>query len=321
MPGRARNRCQGQSRLVAEPAECAGTPPAIRTVRSDGRGVRLRQGVREPRPERRDQGPACPDDGLAGVVAGRLWPLRSVLHPHGLAQRRHLPHRRRPWRRRSRPAALRAAQQLAGQRQPRQGAPAAVADQAEIRPQDLLGRPDDPHRQRRAGIDGLQDLRFRRRPRRRLGARTGHLLGLRRQVAGRRALQRRPRAAEPSRRRADGSDLRQSGRAERQSGSAGLGARHPRDLRAHGHERRGDRRAHRRRPHLRQDPRRRRCDAGRPRAGSRRHRGAGPRLGEHVRQRQGRRHDHQRPGSHLDHDADEMGQQLLRQSVRLSNGS
>jgi hypothetical protein len=41
----------------------------------------------------------------------------------------------------------------------------------------LLGRPDDPGRQRRAGIDGLQDLRLRRRPRRRLGARGGHLLG------------------------------------------------------------------------------------------------------------------------------------------------
>ena len=51
-----------------------------------------------------------------------------------------------------RPAALRAAQQLAGQRQPRQGAPAAVADQAEVRPQDLLGRPDDPGRQRRPGV-------------------------------------------------------------------------------------------------------------------------------------------------------------------------
>ena len=110
-------------------------------VRSDGRGVRLRQGVQEPRPRRRDQGPARPDDRLAGLVAGRLRPLRRPVHPHGLAQRRHLPHRRRPRRRRRRPAALRAAQQLAGQRQPRQGAPPAVADQAEVRPQDLLGRP------------------------------------------------------------------------------------------------------------------------------------------------------------------------------------
>ena len=41
---------------------------------------------------------------------------------------------RRPRRRRPGPAALRAAQQLAGQRQPGQGPPAAVADQAEVRP-------------------------------------------------------------------------------------------------------------------------------------------------------------------------------------------
>ena len=52
----------------------------------------------------------------------------------------------------------------------------------------------------------------------------GHLLGPRRQVAGGRALQRRPRSSESSRRRADGSDLRESGRAERQAGSARRGA-------------------------------------------------------------------------------------------------
>ena len=38
----------------------------------------------------------------------------------------------------------------------------------------------------------------------------------------------------------------------------------------------------------------RRTRSGRPR-------GAGLRLEEQLRQRQGRRHDHQRPGSHLDH--------------------
>ena len=27
-----------------------------------------------------------------GLVAGRLGPLRAAVHPHGLAQRRHLPH-------------------------------------------------------------------------------------------------------------------------------------------------------------------------------------------------------------------------------------
>ena len=183
-----------ERRLVAESAEPEDPSPALLPVQSHGRGVQLRGGVQEPRPGCRDQGPPCLDDGLAGLVAGRLRPLRAVLHPHGLAQRRHLPHRRRPRRRRRRHAALRAAQQLAGQRQPRQGAPAALADQAEVRPQDLLGRPDDPRRQRRAGVDGLQDLRLRRRPRGRLGAGRGHLLGPRGQVAGRRALQRRPRS-------------------------------------------------------------------------------------------------------------------------------
>ena len=64
--------------------------------------------------------------------------------------------------------AFRAAQQLARQRQPRQGAPAVVADQEEHRPQNLLGRPHHPCRQRRHGIDGLQDLRLRRWARRHL---------------------------------------------------------------------------------------------------------------------------------------------------------
>ena len=105
---------------------------------------------------------------------GHYGPL---LHPHGLAQRRHLPHRRRPRRRGPRAAALRPAQQLAGQCQPRQGPPPALADQTEVRQQDFLGRPDDPDRQRRARIDGLQDLRFRRRSRRRVGTRSEMFTG------------------------------------------------------------------------------------------------------------------------------------------------
>jgi hypothetical protein len=48
--------------------------------------------------------------------------------------------------------AVRAAQQLARQRQPRQGAPPAVARQAEVRQQDLLGRPDRVRGQRRARV-------------------------------------------------------------------------------------------------------------------------------------------------------------------------
>ena len=88
--------------------------------------------------------------------------------------------------------------------------------------------------------------------------------------------------AQPPRCRADGPDLRQPGRPERQPGSDRGGPGHPRDVRAYGDERRGDGRADCRRPHLRQDPRRRRSVAGRARAGSRRHRGAGPRLEEHA---------------------------------------
>ena len=50
----------------------------------------------------------------------------------------------------------------------------------------------------------------------------------------------------------------------------------------HGDERRRNGRADCRRSHLRQNPRRRRCVTGGPRAGSRRHRGAGPRLEEQI---------------------------------------
>ena len=166
-----------EQRLVAEPAEPADPAPALGEVQPDGRAVRLRRGVQEARPGRAEEGPPRADDRFAGLVAGRLGPLRRPVHPHGLAQRRHLPHLGRARRRRHRQPALRAAQQLARQRQPRQGAPAAVADQEEVRQQDLVGRPDDPGRQLRARIDGLQDLRLRRRPRRHLGAGRGHLLG------------------------------------------------------------------------------------------------------------------------------------------------
>ena len=126
----------------------------------------------------------------------------------------------------------------------------------------------------------------------------------------------------PLARRADGPDLRQPGRPERQPGSDRRGAGHPRDLRAHGDERRGDRRADRRRPHLRQDPRRR-ADASHvgaePEAAGIEEQGLGWKSS--YRHRQGRRRDHQRPGSHLDHHADEVEQQLLREPVRLRMGT
>ena len=91
--------------------------------------------------------------------------------------------------------------------------------------------------------------------------------------------------ARPLRCRADGPDLRQSGRPERQSGSGRGGRRHPRDLPPHGDERRGDGGADRRRPHLRQDPRRGPRGARGARTGRRRHRGPGHRLEEQLRAR------------------------------------
>ena len=128
--------------------------------------------------------------------------------------------------------------------------------------------------------------------------------------------------AQSARRRADGPDLRQSGRPERQARSARRGPRHPRDLRPHGDERRGNGRADRRRPHLRQDPRRGRCGHwSAPSRKARRIEAAGPRLEEQLRHRQGRRRDHQRPGSHLDHDADQVEQRLLRATCSATNGS
>ncbi len=107
-----------------------------------GRGLRLRS-RRSPsstsRSSRRDvkRGP----EHLPGLVAGRLRPLRRPHDPAELARGRHLPDRGRPRRRRRRQPAVRAAEQLAGQREPRQGPPPAVAGQAEARPEDLLGRP------------------------------------------------------------------------------------------------------------------------------------------------------------------------------------
>jgi hypothetical protein len=72
------------------------------------------------------------------------------------------------------------AEQLAGQRQPRQGAPAALADQAEVWPKNFVGRPHDSHGQRRARNDGLQDVRVRGRARGHLGAGPLMFIGARR---------------------------------------------------------------------------------------------------------------------------------------------
>ena len=146
-----------EPRLVAESVEPERPPHEPPGRRSDGRGVRLRRRVQDARSRRREEGHRGGDDGLAGLVAGRLRPLRRPLHPDGVAQRGHLPHPRRPRRRGFGPDPLCAARQLARQREHRQGAPAALAGQAEVRPEDLVGRPDGADRQRRARVDGVQD--------------------------------------------------------------------------------------------------------------------------------------------------------------------
>ena len=77
------------------------------------------------------------------------------------------------------------------------------------------------------------------------------------------------------------------GRSERQPRSDCRRTGHPRDVRPHGHERRGDGRTDRRWAHLRQDPWCRRCrQVRRPRARRRSYRRAGPGMEEHVRHRQ-----------------------------------
>ena len=93
--------------LVAESARPFGPPHALAPVQSDGRGLRLRGEVRVPRRRGAEARPRRADDEVAGLVAGRLRPLRPALHPHDVARRRHVPHRRRPRRRRRGPAALR----------------------------------------------------------------------------------------------------------------------------------------------------------------------------------------------------------------------
>ena len=158
VPGRGRQRQPG---LVADAASTSRSWPSTTPVSNPmGGGLRLPRGVHQPRPARGEERHRRAADHLAGLVAGRLRQLRPVLRPDGLAQRRHLPDRRRPGRSRRRPAAVRTDQLLAGQRAPRPGSASAVAGEEEVRQQALVGRPDRAGRQRRHGVHGLPDLRL-----------------------------------------------------------------------------------------------------------------------------------------------------------------
>ena len=82
------HRLAVESRLVAEPAQSQDPAPALGEVRSHGRALRLRRGIREARPGCAQEGSPRADDRFAGLVAGRLGPLRRAVHPHGLATAR-----------------------------------------------------------------------------------------------------------------------------------------------------------------------------------------------------------------------------------------
>src|ERR1035441_3881516 len=67
-----------ERQLVARSIEPEDAAPALAIIQSHGRGVQLCRGIQEPGPGRRDQGPPCLDDHLAGLVARGLRPLWAV---------------------------------------------------------------------------------------------------------------------------------------------------------------------------------------------------------------------------------------------------
>ncbi len=81
--------------VVAESVEPEDAPPEPTHIQSYGGGFQLRRGVQDTRLGGSETGHRCVDDDVAGVVARRLRSLWTSLHSDGVAQRRHVPHRRR----------------------------------------------------------------------------------------------------------------------------------------------------------------------------------------------------------------------------------
>ena len=123
------------------------------------------------RPGRLKKGHRGSNDQVTGVVARRTMAItvRSSFAWRGTAQER-IEFLTVEAERIGR-SALRPTEQLARQRQSRQGSPTSLVSQAEVRAQDLMGRPHDLRRQLCFGVHGIQDLRLRRWPRGHLGAR------------------------------------------------------------------------------------------------------------------------------------------------------
>ncbi len=215
------------------------------------------RGVQDARPRGAEAGHLRGDDDLAGLVAGRLRPLRAALHPDDVARRGHVPHRRRP--RRRRPAAPSASpRSTAG---PTTRASTRRAGCSGRSSRSTAARSPGPTCSSSPATVAMESMGFKTfgfgfgrediwEPEEIFWGPEDTWLGDER-YSGDREL------AEPARRGADGPHLREPGGPERQPGSAGRRQGHPRDVRPHGDERRGDGRADRRRPHVRQDPRRR----------------------------------------------------------------
>jgi len=205
-------RCAGaQQVLVAGPTRPVGAAGARREVEPLGE-TSTTQGIRQARPERRQGGHQAGPDDVAGLVAadyGNYGPFFIRM----LAQCRHLP--QIDGRGGSDGASCRSTRsQLAGQRQPRQ-AKRLLCRSAEVRQEPVVGRLMVLTGNGVARVDGLQDLRLRRRPRRRLGARLG-LLGARAEVP-RAERYSGDRSCRSRSRRADGPHLREPRGSERQS--------------------------------------------------------------------------------------------------------
>ena len=234
--------------MVARTAEPEDLAPALLAFQPDGRRVRLRRAVQDPGPRRRDRGSAGADDRLAGLVAGRLWPLWAVLHPHGLARRGRAgsgSQRFAPLNSRPDNGNLDKARRLPWPIKQKYGRKLSWADLFILTGNvalESMGFKTFGFGGGRSDIWEPEEDYW--------GAETAWM-GIDQRYSGD------PRARQPARCHHHGPDLREPGRPGRPAGPAGLGARHPRDLCPHGDERRRDRGTHRWGPHLRQDPRRR----------------------------------------------------------------